>query len=187
MLLQDFLQKEVRAENEQITEMACLFETLELPKGYEILHPGSKSTKVYYIESGLIRGYYFKEEKDITHFFFSEGRFYSPIENIFLQTPYEFYVETLEHSIIKQLDYATIESYMDRIPKLQALMRTILTQEIKVLSQRLDSLQFQSAQERYNSLIQLNPDILLRAPLGHIASYLGITQQTLSVIRSKTA
>jgi hypothetical protein len=57
---------------------------------------------------------------------------------------------------------------------------------VKLFSDRLYSLQFHTAQERYSTLLNDHSSILMRAPLGHIASYLGITQQTLSVIRSKT-
>ena len=53
------------------------------------------------------------------------------------------------------------------------------------LEERVMSLQFQTAQERYNQIIKTNPRLIQRATLGHIASYLGITQETLSRIRAK--
>lgn len=185
MLLKDYFHKEVGLSCEYIDLLESLFETLELPKGYELLKAGSKSKKVFYIEKGLLRVYYYKETKDITHMFFAEKSFFAPVENIFLENNFPYYLETVEPTVLKVVDYVSIESYIDNDLKIQALVRNILTNVIKKLSQRLNSLQFQSAQERYSALLESNPDILLRAPLGDIASYLGITQQTLSVIRAK--
>ncbi|HEY8365928.1 MAG TPA: Crp/Fnr family transcriptional regulator, partial [Bacteroidia bacterium] len=71
------------------------------------------------------------------------------------------------------------------IPALQKLAQSIYIDVISRFSNRLYAMQFQTAKERYDSLMELHPDIILRAPLGHIASYLGITQQTLSVIRAE--
>ena len=63
-------------------------------------------------------------------------------------------------------------------------MRMLLISFLKNLSDRLYAIKFQTAQERYELLLKNYPQILLRVPLGHVASFLGITQQTLSVIRA---
>jgi CRP-like cAMP-binding protein len=91
----------------------------------------------------------------------------------------------LENSTIITVNFSTIEKYLDEDVKLQRLVRHIAISVIKQLADHLHSLQFQSAQERYSILLKKHPKILLRSPLGHIASYLGITQQTLSVIRAE--
>ena len=64
-------------------------------------------------------------------------------------------------------------------------MRSLLIDTLKTFSDRLYAIQFQSAQERYNTLLAQYPTLLQQVSLGHIASYLGITQQTLSVIRAQ--
>lgn len=82
------------------------------------------------------------------------------------------------------MNYSRIEKLIETDPKLILFSQFVMGSIIKELADRLRSIQFQSAQERYDNLITNYPDILLRVPLGHIASYLGITQQTLSVIRA---
>ena len=67
---------------------------------------------------------------------------------------------------------------------MEKFVRQLLVEILHTVAGKLYSIQFQTAQDRYKNLIDTYPDVLLRAPLGHIASYLGITQQTLSVIRS---
>lgn len=104
---------------------------------------------------------------------------------MFLNEHYPYCLELLENSIIRTVNFETIEKYLDENVKLQRFARHIAVTIIKQLADHLYSLQFQSAQERYNILLKKYPNILLCAPLGHIASYLGITQQTLSVIRAE--
>ncbi|OIN58271.1 Crp/Fnr family transcriptional regulator [Arsenicibacter rosenii] len=156
------------------------------PKRHKLLLPDNTSQKVYFIEQGLARTYYIKPDgKDVTHHFILENSFFMAIENIFYgrTSPYGF--ELLEKSVVRSIPYADLEKLIDQHDKLEKIMRTLLIQTLKTFSDRLYALQFQSAQDRYNTLLAQYPSILQRAPLGHIASYLGITQQTLSVIRAQ--
>jgi len=184
MNIAEYLQKEAGFSPETAKQIDDLFDDKSLPKGHQLLKDGSRSKKVFFIEKGLLRLYYVKDGKDITRHFYTEGGIYVPIENVFLNQHYPYNLELLENSIIRTVDYSTLEKRIDEHVKLQHFAHYVAISVIKQLSEHLYSLQFQSALERYNILLKTHPDILLRAPLGHIASYLGITQQTLSVIRS---
>lgn len=184
MQLAEYLYVEAGLSQEIAKQVDYLCSTEELPKGSMLLCEGSRATKVFYVERGLMRMYYRKDGKDITHDFFDEKMFYAPIENIFLHQPYSYSLEMLESGIIRTVDFSKIEKIIDTDIKLQKFSRFILVSTIKRLANQLHSIQFQSAQDRYNLLIEQHPNILLRASLGNIASYLGITQQTLSVIRA---
>jgi len=162
-----------------------LFEYRELGKGDNILNERSYTKKVFFIEEGLVRMYYEKDGKDVTHYFFTENMFYLHIENLFQDTNYPYMLELLENCKIRMVDYEKLKSFVLEQNKLQPLFFGLFIDFIKILSNRLFSIQFQSAQERYNLMMKSYRNILLRAPLGHIASYLGITQQTLSVIRAE--
>lgn len=185
--LSEYLKQEVDLPEDLIRILEPRFDRLEIPKGEELLSAGSRSKKVFFVEKGLLRLYYIKDGKDITRHFLSENAFYTPIENVFLQVPYPYNIEALENSVVRTVDYAVVEEHLDTDLRLQRFARYLLTSAIKLLSDHLYSIQFQSAQERYRILLKTNPDILLRAPLGNIASFLGITQQTLSVIRAEMA
>lgn len=185
MNLAEYLQKEAGLSPETAKLVDSLCDYIELPKGYQLLSEGNHSTKVFYVEKGLMRMYYLKDGKDITHYFFDEKKIYTPIENVFLNQYHRYSIETLENVVIRTVDFAKIESLLDTDVKLQRFARFVMITVIKELAEKLYSLQFQSAQERYQILLKKHPNILLRAPLGHIASYLGITQQTLSVIRAE--
>lgn len=184
MNIAKYLQKKAGFSPETAKQIDDLFDHKSLPKGHQLLKEGSLSKKVFFIEKGLLRLYYIKDGKDITRHFYTESGIYVPIENVFLNQHYPYNLELLENSIIRTVDFPTIEKLLDEDLKLQNFVRYTTISAIKQLSEHLYSLQFHSAQERYNILLKIHPDILLRSPLGHIASYLGITQQTLSVIRS---
>ena len=184
MNLAEYLKTEIQLPNNIIQAVDSVWKYQELPKGTQLLKEGSLSQKVFFVEKGLLRLYYVKDGKDITHYFFSEKNTYVPIENVFLKQPYTYNLELLENSIIRTVDFTIIEKYLDENVKLQRFTRHIAASTIKQLADHLYSLQFQSAQERYNLLLKKHPDILLRSPLGHIASYLNVTQSTLSKIRA---
>nr|WP_314561390.1 cyclic nucleotide-binding domain-containing protein [uncultured Capnocytophaga sp.] len=160
-----------------------LFVRQEVKKYDLLLKAKSHSQKLFYVEEGLLRAYYTKKKKDITHNFFMEKMFYLPVENIYYGQPSPFFLETLEESTVWVATFPEVERVVNEHQELERLMRLLLVSAIKSLTERLYTLKFQTAQERYDLLLKNYPQILLRAPLGHIASLLGITQQTLSVIR----
>jgi CRP-like cAMP-binding protein len=91
----------------------------------------------------------------------------------------------LEDCELIQIPYSHLQQLYNDFPETERIGR-ILTENYYVkLEGRLMSLQFTSAKERYELLMTNNPSIIQRAPLGYIASYLGITQETLSRIRAK--
>ena len=153
-------------------------------KGEVLFRPESFSQKIIFIEKGLIRTYYLKDGKDITYLFLSENSFLTPIECVFFNRPAPYGWEALENCEIRVADYRDFELIFTEVPGMEKFIRLLLVNVLHTIAEKLYSIQFQTAQDRYKNLLDTQPDILLRAPLGHIASYLGITQQTLSVIRS---
>jgi CRP-like cAMP-binding protein len=160
------------------------FNREELPKGHQILSANNHSKKVFFFETGLGRSYYLKEGKDITHYFFVEDSFSVAIESVFYNKPSPYNLELLENSIIRSVSYPELKKIVDKSESIDKFIQLLLINFLKSFSDRLYSIQFQSASERYKTMLKNYPDILRRAPLGHIASYLGITQETFSRIRS---
>jgi CRP-like cAMP-binding protein len=153
-------------------------------KGDILLLPNNRSKKIIFIESGLLRLYYQNDDKDITFLFMDENSFSMPIESIFYDQDSKYGLQVLEDCKIRTILFEDLERLMIKFPDLEKISRKILIHALKITSDKLYAIQFQTASQRYNYMIESYPNILLRAPLGQIASYLGITQQTLSVIRS---
>lgn len=164
--------------------MDAIFQVREYKKYSLLLKEGSPSQEVFFIERGIVRQFYTKEGKDITHAFYAENSFYTSLDNIYFQQPNQFGLEVLEPSKVRVAEFAQVEAVINNYPKLERFMRMLLISFLKNLSDTLYAIKFQTAQERYELLLKNYPQILLRVPLGHVASFLGITQQTLSVIRA---
>ncbi len=158
-------------------------ETKEYVKGDLIFEPNSYLKHIYFIESGFTRVYYHKNQKDITHYFFGEGTFSTGIESVFYQKPCLFGFQALATSRITLIPFAPIRDMANKSIIMNRIIEKILLDNLISFSKRFYNSQFETAQERYVSLLTENPSLLQNASLGHIASYLGVSQQTLSVIR----
>lgn len=185
MELISYLKEQMKLDPDLEQKLEQAFRRDYYSKGHKITEPGTLSNKVYFVEKGLVRTYYIKNGKEITHHFFAEDKFTMPIESIFYNGRSPYGIEVLESSIIRSVRFPGLEELIDGSTALEKFIRMLLIDVLKTFSDRLSALQFQSAHERYQTMLEQNPNILLRAPLGHIASYLGITQQTLSVIRAQ--
>jgi CRP-like cAMP-binding protein len=184
MELINFIKQQVELPEELILRLDSAFNREELPKGYQPFVQDSYCKKVFFFEKGFGRVYYLKNGKDITHYFFTEDTFSAPIESVFYDQPSHCGMELLENSIVRAASYSELEKLIDHSAPISKAIQMILIDVLRIFSDRLYTIQFQTAQERYNTLLENYPNIFLRAPLGHIASYLGITQETLSRIRS---
>ena len=185
MKLKDFILSIVSLPDNALAEMLSAFTPINLPKGTQILQQGKTCKKLFYIEKGLARSYYYNEKgKDVTVWFFSDNNIMVSVESFFQQTPSLYHMELLEDSTLYFSDYQKLQELFDKYHSIERFGRLLATQLLTDVVEKLNAIQFQTAKERYNFLIEKYPDIAYRAPLGHIASYLGITQETLSRIRA---
>lgn len=153
-------------------------------KGTVLLREGETCRNLYFIQKGSLRFFYNDEEgKDITHWFSFENDFMTEINSFFSQSPSDFYLETLEDSELFIFSFKNIETLSNNFPEFNKLEKIIYRNSILELGEKIKDLQFRDAKTRYDNLLKKQEDILMRVPLGNIASYLGITQQSLSRIR----
>ena len=143
----------------------------EYPKGAIALNEGEVAHEIVFVGKGMLRQYYYKNGKDVTEHFSYEGCIVMCIESFLKQVPTKLIVETLEPVVL----------YM--FPR-DMFYQKILEYSLIVSQIKADSWRFESARERYNLLLETHPEIIKRAPLAHIASYLLMTPETLSRVRS---
>jgi len=163
--------------------LSGIAERLEFPKNHQLIRQDTVGQRIYFIESGLARTYYYKDGKDITDWLSAEGDFVGSIVSFLSQRPDRRIVELLEPSRLWAFPYAKLEILYDRHHEIERLGRLLISQGVIQLQQRFDNLHFSTALERYQTLMRTNATLIQRVPLGMIASYLGITQETLSRIR----
>ncbi len=185
MKLKDFILSVVNLPDDVLAEMLLAFTPTHLPKGTQILQQGKTCKKLFYIEKGLARSYYYNDKgKDVTVWFFSDNNIMVSVESFFQQKPSLYHMELLEDSTLYYIDYQKLQQLFDQYHGIERFGRLLAIQLLTDVVEKLNAIQFQTAKERYHFLIEKYPDIAYRAPLGHIASYLGITQETLSRIRA---
>ncbi|HEU4634133.1 MAG TPA: Crp/Fnr family transcriptional regulator [Flavisolibacter sp.] len=145
---------------------------------------GHTCRTIYFIKKGIARIYYFKDGIDITESFAFENNIIARIESLFTGRPSRKAIQVLEDAEILAISARELFNLYDQFPEIERLFRKIFEAAYVETVNRVESIQFHTAQERYQSLMEQAPDVIKRVPLKHIASYLGITQQSLSRIRS---
>lgn len=152
-------------------------------KGNDIQEIGHTCKTIYFVNRGGIRIYYFKEAIDITESFEFEGAFVARAESLFTGQPSRKGIQAIEDTSLIAIDSNKLFKLFDNHPDLERLFRKIIETSYVNTVNRIESLQFNTAEERYRALIKAAPDVLKRVPLKYVASYLGITQVSLSRIR----
>lgn len=155
-----------------------------LGKGEFLLKEGDVATSLVLVGKGMLRQFYYKNKKDVTEHFSYEGCVVMCIESMLKQEPSRLIVEALEPSVIYEFSFSQLQKMADNSMEINRFYRKVLEYSLIVSQIKADSWRFETARERYNLLLNMHPEIIKRAPLAHIASYLLMTPETLSRVRS---
>ena len=166
-----------------IEDLSSILVPMKFQKGDTILKEGTVCRNLYFVEKGMVRQYYYKNNKDVTEHFSFEGRIVFCIESFLLQEPSRLIVEALENTLLYAIPYDGLGDLAVNNREIETLCLKIL-EHIAINSQRhADSQRFEPASARYERLLREKPEIILRAPMVHIASFLQMTPETLSRVR----
>lgn len=158
--------------------------TIVKVKKNENLQPiGHTCKTIYFLKSGLARIYYFKEDVDITESFSFENSIVVRFESLFAGQPSKKGIQAIENSEFIAINAVQLAKLYDKFPEIERLFRKLTESSLVENINRIESIQFNTAEERYKSLIKEAPDVLKRVPLKYVASFLGITPVSLSRIR----
>ena len=166
---------------EAVEKLASILIRTELKKGALFLSEGEVCTQLGYVYKGMVRQFYFKNKKELTEHFASEDNIFICIESFLRQRPANLLVEALENTVLYGIPHDPLLALCAEDYEIEVMYRRLL----EILSQRkADFLRFETANERYARLLKEHPEIVQRAPLSHIASYLLMTPETLSRVRA---
>jgi signal-transduction protein with cAMP-binding, CBS, and nucleotidyltransferase domain len=165
--------------------LASILKVKEAGKGQVLVKENSVCNHIYFIEKGLTRTYYYKDGRDVTDWISTEGTFACSIVSFISRKPDRRGIETIEDSLLYCLQYYELEQLCAKYHDIERFGRYIAGIGLIQLQQRFDDLHFSTALERYRKLIEITPSLVQRVPLGMLASYLGVTQETLSRIRNR--
>ena len=158
---------------------------VQFAKGKDVQEIGHTCKTIYFVKKGCLRIYYFKEDIDITESFEFENYFVARAESLFTGKPSRKAIQAIEDTSLIAIDSTKLFKLFDLHHDLERLFRKIIEASYVATVNRIESLQFNTADERYFNLLKDHKNILKRVPLKFIASYLGITPVSLSRIRAQ--
>ncbi len=170
-------------EASQAKLMACCKE-VSFKRKYLLLKADTIERRIYFIKKGIVRAYAYQNDNEITFWFGKEGDAIISMKSYVANQPGYENIELLEDCQLYELQTEKLQELFEQDINIANWGRKFAEQELIKTEERLIARQFSTAAERYTALMNNHPDLLQRVPLGCIASYLGITQVSLSRIRA---
>ncbi len=170
--------------HDELDMLESILVPMKYAKNEMILREGETCTNIYWVVKGLVRQYYYKNGKELTEYMATENNIVMCIESLFREQPTHLQIKALEPTVLIALPKAELEAVAMKSVNIQILYRKILEESLILSQIHADMLRFESAQDRYQKLIKRQPQLVLRAPLVYIASYLQMTPETLSRVRT---
>ncbi|HWA33923.1 MAG TPA: Crp/Fnr family transcriptional regulator [Cyclobacteriaceae bacterium] len=168
----------------QASIIACL-RTEILPKKRLLLQSGEVCGRLYFINKGCARAFYSCRNQQVTAWFMGENEMIVSVKSFFLQMPSNESIELLEESVLTSISYSDLQMLYRQFPEFNVVGRVLTEKYYCQSEERLAAMRLQSTQERFDALLQNTPQIIQRAPLKDIASYLGMKPETLSRLRAR--
>lgn len=183
-----YLSKTLNVPTSEINTCQLLFEEKSISKNTFLLREGEICKFNFFVEKGLLRMYSLdKNGKEHVIQFAPENWLISDRSSLYFNEKSNYYIETVEDSVVSFLPtdfFTTLKKHFSNSIENNDLL---LQKHIRALQNRINSLLAETAEERYLEFIKMYPDLLLRVPQWMIASYLGITPESLSRVRKELA
>jgi CRP-like cAMP-binding protein len=183
--LRDYFTKRQLAQDE-ISVILSNFKQVEFRKNDFLIKAGESSNDYWFLEQGFIRSYTFNTEgDDITTGFYSAGDIVIDWSSFLLRHLSREYIQATEDCVCWALDFETFQTLFHSIESFREQCRATLVESYFALKERTVSMITDNAKDRYEKLLKEKSDIFQHAPLKYIATYLGITDTSLSRIRKE--
>ncbi len=171
---------------EALEKLAEMLVPRKLLRGAYALNEGDVCDYMYYVERGLVLQYYHKQKLTVAEYIAHEGDMVICIESFFQRAPSKISIVMLEPGILYGIPHDELFEWAESSFEVCKLIFAIEQRSLIISQQKADVIRFESAKERYLRTLRENPDIVRRAPLHYVASYLQMTPETLSRVRAST-
>ncbi len=170
----------------QVQEIVQLFEEKEIAKGDLLLKEGQVSNDYFFLGEGFMRTFVHDVDgKDVTTGFAAADQVVFEVSSFFNRIPSRENIQAMVHCKGWSITYEQLNYLFHAYPAFREFGRSVLVKGFTALKSRTLSMITETAEQRYEHLLKTNPDIFQNVPLKHIASYLGITDTSLSRIRKE--
>lgn len=160
--------------------------TIEKVKKHDLfLKPGDVNNYMGLVLKGMVQIYHYDKNKLVSDFFAREGCGFFDTQSFIMGTPSEAYFEALEPTVIAKFDRERFIKEGESDPQIDLIYRRVLEYGIIMTNDRLNSILHDAAEDKYTNLENRNPGLTSRISSINIASYIGVTQETVCRIKSK--
>ncbi len=160
------------------------FERKKFEKGDLLLREGQHCKYLYFVESGMVRNFYNAEKQDVSTWFQIEGGFISSWFSFYSSKPSYESIEALEDTVMYVLHHDKYEELLKSFGEFEKFARILAQEQVALIDSFSKGYMFLSAKEKYELVLSYLPNIEQRVKLGQLATFLGISQETLSRIRA---
>jgi CRP-like cAMP-binding protein len=168
---------------EEIEYSFSFFKQIDLKKGDYLSREGQICTKLMIVKNGILRSFYNKDAEQLTTYFNIEGTIATALRSYLKEVPAHENIQALTDVELLYIEKKDMNKLYDEIPSWNKIGRLVMEVLYVKMEERSISLQHDSARERYLNFLTEFPNVVNRIPLQYIASFLGITPETLSRIR----
>lgn len=186
--LKTYLASNLRVAEPRVAPIADRYAVRQLDKQQFILRAGEICRHTFFVERGLLRQYAIdRRGREHIVAFAPEGWFVADRASTYFNEPSEYFIQALEDSRVVLVDESLVTSLSDEWPEFVGFNNRLLHNNIRTLQRRITSLLGTTAEERYLEFTETYPDVLARVPQAMVASYLGVTPESLSRVRRELA
>lgn len=167
------------------TDLESIVKVKNFAKGENILNYGNICRHLFFINTGLVKVFSYKKDKEFAMRFFSENQLFSVFDSYIMRTPSKFLVRALEDTTVTLISFSDMEHLCAKHHSMETFFRRITADTTVRMTKRINEMLEEDANERYHNFVIENRSVIQRISLGDLAKYLGITQQSLSRIRTQ--
>ncbi len=150
-----------------------------------VFQPGNKTNKILFLKIGLLRGYKLIDGKDYTHHFYLADWFATDFHSFLTEEPSQIYIKAVEDSTYLEFQKKDLLNLYRTSHELETLGRIMAEKAYLATVEKLANMQLNNLAEKYRFLMKSSPDLIQRVPQKYIASYLGVSEQSLSRIKQQ--
>jgi CRP-like cAMP-binding protein len=167
------------------SELTKRIKPIVFQKGELVLNANNISKESYFINKGILRTYFIKDGKEISEYFSGIDEWVNSPKSFMQRKKDIYYIDAIENTEAFCIQVNDLVYLFENYPDMERYARLSMGTVFGHFMERITSIRFTSAKERYNHFQKTYANIYHRIPLGMVASYLGITQETLSRIRAE--
>lgn len=169
--------------DEELEVSMSFFKIVKLKKGDFLSREGEVCSRLTIVKSGILRSFFNKDGEQLTTYFSLEGTVATALRSYIKEVPAHENIQALTNVELLCIEKMDMNLLFDKVPSWNKLARILMEQLYVKMEERSISLQYDTAQERYLNFLEEFPNVVHLIPLQHIASFVGITPETLSRIR----